>query len=632
MKKIILGRIGSGQTVQFAFDELVRCLKAMDEKLFLDRRVYDARKNEKEDVLWIGLDGSIPYSIDDEIKIDIREGSGVITGSNERAVLLAVYRALFELGCRWVRPGKNGELLPKKSLDIGNMNIQVQEKASYRHRAVCLEGANDYQHVADMIDWLPKIGMNGYFVQYKVPFTFFDRWYSHSSNPNISGYQLSQEDVIHMWSLLEEEIFKRSLMYHAVGHGWTCEPFGIEGSSWSISEKKIDPEVKKYFAELNGQREIWRNPLNTNLCYSNPEVRDIMTNAIVQYCKENPKVDYLHFWLADDINNHCECPECRKQLPSDFYVKTLNELDEKLTLAGVSTKIVFLIYVDLLWAPEVEKIRNQDRFVLMFAPITRTYTKAFTEDCRILPDDELAPYVRNKLIMPKSVSENITRLSKWQENFEGDSFDFDYHLMWDHQKDPGYYECARILHKDMTNLDKIGLNGMVSCQNQRVFLPTGLPMYAMAKGLWDKESRFEDVVKEYFTAAFGEDGEAVAEYLKTLSTLFHPPYIRNELSGTEEFLVNDFAKIREIVEAFRTKYIEPWMGTDASWNYLSYHANMCLLLGDVLKLRTLGEKEASIAKAKEFLQYLNEIETETHPVFDTQNSFKKKIYGQYLEE
>ena len=129
--------------------------------------------------------------------------------------------------------------------------------------------------------------------------------------------------------------------------------------------------------------------------------------------------------------------------------------------------------------------------------------------------------MRNKLVMPKKVSENIVHLSRWQKQFAGDSFDFDYHLMWDHVLDPGYYKCAAILHKDMANLDKIGLNGMVSCQVQRVFFPTGLPMYAMAKALWDKTSEFEAVAGEYFLAAFGAEAEAVSLYLRTLSEMFY---------------------------------------------------------------------------------------------------------------
>jgi len=168
-------------------------------------------------------------------------------------------------------------------------------------------------------------------------------------------------------------------------------------------------------------------------------------------------------------------------IPSDYYVMLLNELDKKLEKRGITTKIVCLVYVDLLWAPEKNKIENPDRFVLMFAPITRTYTTAFA-DADMSENITLAPYVRNRLTMPRSVAENMARLSKWQnEQINKDSFDFDYHLMWDHYIDPGYYECSKVLHTDMKNLDKLGLKGMISCQAQRVAFPTRLPMYSMAK-------------------------------------------------------------------------------------------------------------------------------------------------------
>ena len=48
-----------------------------------------------------------------------------------------------------------------------------------------------------------------------------------------------------------------------------------------------------------------------------------------------------------------------------------------------------------------------------------------------------------------------------------DGFDYDYHLMWDHLRDPGYVTSTKILFDDMQNLDKIGLNGMISCQLTR---------------------------------------------------------------------------------------------------------------------------------------------------------------------
>lgn len=118
----------------------MRYLKVVDGSIFIEGRAYEQYISSKEDVLWIGLDGSVPAFTDDEIKISVKEGSGIITGSNGRSVLIGVYRFLYELGCRWIRPGDDGELIAKKHLEPESLNIQVAEKASYRHRAVCIEG------------------------------------------------------------------------------------------------------------------------------------------------------------------------------------------------------------------------------------------------------------------------------------------------------------------------------------------------------------------------------------------------------------------------------------------------------------------------------------------------------------
>ena len=267
----------------------------------------------------------------------------------------------------------------------------------------------------------------------------------------------------------------------------------------------------------------------------------------------------------------------------------------------------------------------------MFAPITRTYTSALADADLSIPV-VLAPYERNRLTMPKSVAENIARLQRWQkEQLNGDSFDFDYHLMWDHFTDPGYYECARILHRDMTNLDKFGLNGMVSCQLQRAAFPTGLPMYAMAKALWNKHAQFEEITSEYFTAAFGEEAEAVEQYLSTLSVLFDPPYLRNEKPRNPKQIDQNCAEARQVIHAFQDKYLQKLSNTAPSWKYLQYHANLCLKYVDSMEA-FLGSApdEAAQKKAKEAqLLYSREIEQYVHEVCD--EYFHKTIFGRYLK-
>lgn len=629
--KLTLARIGRNETVRFAAQELERCLRRMDPFLFIEGRIYDAVDPEVTGVLWIGLDGSVEADERDEILIKVEQGAGIITGSNERAVLIAAYRFLFELGCRFLRPGADGEVIPERSLDANALCACVKEKASSRHRGVCIEGASGYEHVYNMIDWLPKVGMNGYFMQFHTPSAFFKRFYNRDVNPHVETAKVNDDDIAHIWNVMEEEIIKRGLDYHAAGHGWTCEPFGLHATNWEQYKGEVSEEVKQCFAQVNGVRDFWKGvALNTNLCYSNQVVRDKMTDAITKYCMEHPAVNFLHVWLADGSNNHCECEECAKKMPSDYYVILLNELDKKLTEAGVKTKIVCLIYVDLLWAPESEKILNQDRFVLMFAPITRTYTNAFA-DADFSKPVELVPYKRNQLVMPKSVAENVARLSRWQkEQLDGDSFDFDYHLMWDHYLDPGYYECARILHKDMVNLDKIGLHGMMSCQIQRVSFPTGLPMYAMAKGLWDKNSAFEDICEEYFAAAFGEDGKTVETYLATLSELFDPAYFRGEKGTDPVYIEGNLLKAKEVIAEFVKTELAEKADRNTSWNYLKHHAELVDEYANVLMayVGTKVTEEGKMPALRSLQKMMHEKEPVLHTVFDP--TVFHSIYNRYL--
>ena len=591
--RFTIAQIGNHETVSFAARELKRLIGRMDSSLTADIRIYDKFDPELKKVIWVGLDGSVERSLDETVSIKVIGGEGIITGSNECAVLIGVYRFMYELGCRFIRPGADGEKIPERSLSTEDLNIEVFETPSYRHRAVCIEGAVSFDHVYNMVDWLPKVGMSGYFIQFFTPSTFFKRYYKrfyeNPSDPDF-GNELTDDAVDGMMKVIEKEIALRSLKFHAVGHGWTCVPFGIQASGWEEYTKEVPEETRKLFAELKGERAIYKNPLDTNLCYSNPEVQERMTDAMVDYCKANPAVNYLHFWMADGSNNHCECENCRKKLPSDFYVQMLNLLDKKLTAAGIETKIVCLIYVDLLWEPQEERIENPDRFVLMFAPITRTYSAALNDFDKTAPV-ELAPYKRNENKMPASVAENVLRLNKWQEtHLADDSFDFDYHLMWDHHYDPGYYNVSKLLHKDMCELELIGLNGMVSCQLQRTAFPTALPIYAMAKGLWDKESKFEDVSAEYFAAAFGEDGEKVRKYLSDISDLFDPVFLRANKKVEKEVAIANIEKAKALIKEFSAKELSKKANTSPDWKYLQCHAEMVPLFADAL-IAKLNESE-----------------------------------------
>ncbi len=639
-----IAKIGNNETIALACSELKKYFSMIDADNDYAIMSFDCYNENIKDALWVGICDKFEVpevedcSLDDAISIDVKACKGYISGTNERAVLIAVYRFLRELGCAFIRPGADGEVVP--SFDLSEKSVKVFEKPSYRHRAVCIEGADSFSDICDFVEWLPKVGMNGFYNQFRIPYTFYLRWYSHKHNQNeYAPNEFTIDDAKAITDETVREIKKRGLLYHSVGHGWTCEPFGIDGLGWFESEKPADESVKKHLALLDGKRDFYKGvPLNTNLCYSSNDVKTIMSDAIVKYSEEHPEIDYMHVWLADGSNNQCECDECKKLRPSDYYIQLLNLIDEKLTQKGLDTKIVFLIYVDLLWGPLKEKLKNPDRFVLMFAPITRTYSYGMAENAEF--EGELVDYNRNKNKMPANVAENIAHLRNWQKDFKGDSFDFDYHYMWDHFKDIGNFKTAKVLFDDMKNLDKIGLNGMVSCQCIRSFFPHGLGMNGMAEALWDKTKSFEDVVDNYFSSAYGKYAKEVANYFEKISELSHPVFVRAEYEHTiNPDLVKDFEKCKKVVaefDEFLKNNVDNSNATvSLSYRYLSYQTKFATLYLDWEIALAQGDVQKAETALDAVVDYAAKTEKILHRVFDYyvfRNTIIRKMHNKLIEK
>ena len=147
---------------------------------------------------------------------------------------------------------------------------------------------------------------------------------------------------------------------------------------------------------------------------------DAFAELVTAYARQNPQTDYVHVWLADDYNNLCECPECRRTTLSDQYVSLLNEIDRRLSEEGIRTRIVFLLYQELLWPPVAERLKNEDRFVLMFAPISRTFEVSYmSEESGEEVAGRIPVFQRNQIVLPTKLAENMAFLKGWQTVFGG---------------------------------------------------------------------------------------------------------------------------------------------------------------------------------------------------------------------
>lgn len=562
---------------------------------------------------------------DDSYHVSINTSGGFISASNERSVLLAVYALLRKLGFRFLLPGKT---VAPSHLTFEDLFMDFSHHASLRHRGVCIEGADSLENVLDFIDWLPKLGFNSFFLQFHEPYIFLERWYHHTFNPFATHTQYNQPEKLtdeflqSCYRQMNDAMKKRSLLCHAVGHGWTCEAVGLPSVGWITETTAPSPEQARMLACINGKRTyIDSIPMNTNLCYSDPEAFEHFCKCVVDYIETHPDVDYLHIWLADEPNHICECEECRKTTLTDQYICILNEIDRRLTAKKLDCKLVFLLYQELLYPPSKEQLINPERFTLMFAPISRTFKQSYPDTITDVP---LPVYVRNHMTLPVTIEENLTYLHKWQNTLSPkhgkstDSLVYDYPLGRAHYGDFGYVSISRILAGDIKNIKKLNLNGYISCQELRAFLPNGLPNYVMGYLLLDENETFEQLMQEYFSAAYGSCWQEAVTYLSKVSELSDCDYINRIGARTNHGLCRQYTELLSYTKTFSV-HIKELLASEPDaffWKLLDYHSEYVMLLTEALIPLTCGDTVSANEKYSSFYRFVCENEPYMQPYLD----------------
>lgn len=511
--------------IQFVSSHNTCCFAANELTAYLNRMGRPALSYELrvEDLSAYSLPAPADPQLDDQYVIDVQETHQRILGNNPRSLLLGVYRYLTLIGCRFLRPGREHEIVPTLTR-VSDYYAQEVHAASLRHRGACIEGADSIENLLDFIDWSPKVGFNSFFVQFEYPFLFMNRWYAHVNNPLLTPVPWTMEDTARIMPVLDEAMAERGLLKHAVGHGWVNKVLDEQAPGWQAHAETLPEEQQALIAQVNGVRGPFPGvaTYTTNLCMTNPRAVQGLIDQVTAYVKAHPDTDYLHVWLADESNNSCECEHCRTMRPSDHYVAMLNQLDRQLTAMGSSVRIVLLLYVDLLWPPLQNRIENPDRFVLMFAPITRTFETSFSDCSPLQPVPE---FTLNHLQFPKEIEINLSFLREWQKAAPCDSFIYDYPLGRAHYGDPAYMHIARLIYRDLQANRSMGLNGINSCQELRAAFPNALPDYVMARTSTDLSLTFEEIAAEYYEAAYGADGQRLLLLMDQVSSLFSPDYL-----------------------------------------------------------------------------------------------------------
>ena len=621
-------KVTASPVVDYAAEELKKYLRMMMPRC---GEILISYAPEAKDGFRLGLmeafgldtsEAEVP-DLDDIIHIDADKNGGIIAGNNPRSVLLAVYRYLTINGCRWLFPGVDGEFIPIKDIEP----VQYHKMADSRYRGQCNEGAESQQAMLETIEFTPKLGMNTYMLEFDIPKAYYDWYYNHTYNEMNREPEPINADTVLQWKrACEVEIAKRGLQFHDIGHGWNAEAFGISSvDGWVKDENNpIPEEARQYLALINGKRDLFKGvALNTNFCMSNPEARAIVTKAVCDYAQANPHVTYLHVWLADYQKNHCECDTCRTKRPSDWYVVFLNDIDEELTKRELATRIVFCVYSDTAYEPTCEYIKNPARFTMLMGAISRSYTYSVEKDPKV---GELKPFVLNKSDRLDTMEEYIVRADLWRKFAPCNSFAYEYHF-WKHQfYAPGTLCFAKRVCEDVISYQDNRFNGIIQDCSQRSFFPNGFSFYCYGQKLFDHSLTYEELEKDYFTHAYGDQWELALEYLRTVDTYMPQTYMEAKHTARvpnnfynpamEEKLLALVPMAKEFEEKLRGHKNMPVRVQTVAMRLLALHAQYVQGLAKAMALKSVGKDDEAKKAAADFFAEFGKYEVAIERYYD----------------
>ena len=625
---MMICKMRSDHTIDFAAEELKKYLRMMmpekgDIAITLDSSAQTGFRLGLLEDFGLPCNCEDPH-LDDIIHIEADDNGGILAGSNPRSVLFAVYRLLKLNGCRFFYPGAEGEYIPLREL----APTSYHKAADHRLRGHTIEGEPSLEQVLSYIDFHAKEELNA-FGLYCIDI-YQRRYYIHHFNDKNRPVEDYDGDLAEtQWrALYESELKKRGMIIFSGEHDVIPNAVGFDLTArelYRTGEKKIDEACRPYLALIDGKRDLYRNEiLNTNLCYSNPVVRTMIADQAVKMAQEKPYLDYLGFTFADGSMNHCECDECKKKRPSDWYVMILNEIDAKFTENNIPMKILFSFYVDTIFAPVEARLNNPDRFLFQFCPIARSYMESITED---YPIPAPQPFRYNGWTRPKNTGEAYSLFCQWKKVFPGPYSVFEYHF-WRHQyRDPGTMTFARRVYEDTISHRVMETCGCMQDGSNKSFWPNGFAEYIYAETLMNRELDYEQELQDYYAALYGSEWKKVVHHLQQISDAFSFAYMEGELSsdpskGTHynPERAEHLGNVAELCAELRTLVHKHKPGKvrvqGLAWRLLLRHSEYCDGLAAVMQEKCVGHNRLALEKYRQFLLDFGKHDYETERYLD----------------
>jgi hypothetical protein len=395
-----------------------------------------------------------------------------IVGKKPIGVLYGAYTFLEKLGVRWLYPGPQGEVYPKRKT-ISINNIDDFETPSLAYRSVSFTCAS--YNFAPALTWMARNKMT--VKACTQAFRLFD------------GCTQAQADF-----------------FNAARNGIKVIG-GHSGFQLAIPADKYFKTHPEYFALLKGKR-VCKGRVQR--CLSNPDVQKIYEDMVYEYTKNG----YHYFFGAEDAQHtFCQCDNCRKMGTVDGKYKETNlvhsffsRIASRVLKRNPDAKYFMHIYNDYRKVPTAGDIKYPPAMLGAYCSHGRCYVHEFN-------DPECAS---NKM--------QYAEFRGWQK-FCPNVYLRDYIQVAKCEYAPFEY----IVGKDIKNLVKIGAAGWTDecppaygrlqprLQKQYPlavdqWLSNWPTYYVAAQVGWDSKTNTDKLMTDAYTKYYGEAAEPMLKY------------------------------------------------------------------------------------------------------------------------
>jgi len=308
-------------------------------------------------------------------------------------------------------------------------------------------------------------------------------------------------------------------------------PFFVHTFDILMSPKTYAKEHPEYFAERDGKRIVADQPY-CQPCLTNPDVKRIVTQHVLEYLDKNPSCDIISV-SQNDTDNHCLCPACKKLeeeegSPSGPLLHFVNYVAAEVGKKYPNVAVDTLAYSYTRKPPlHVKPLPN---VIIRLCSIECDFSTPLTSDVN------------------KSFADDIVGWGKICNRV----------YIWDYVTDFGHYLLPypnqRVLTANIKFFVDHGTRGIFE---EGAYQSYGAEMaelksWVMAKALWNPNVDNQQLIDEFVDGYFGPAGKPIGQYLtllhdsvaktKTYLSIGVPPnsaYLTLDLMAQAEKLFND---------------------------------------------------------------------------------------------